>query len=68
MRDFLVTSREQGNEGAPSDNADLFEADREAAAKAKAAAEAQKAAAVPGLAGPQFEKTANAIVDEDEEL
>jgi exportin-1 len=46
LRDFLITSREQS--GSASDNADLFQEDKEA----KAAAEREQAAKVPGMLKP----------------
>ncbi|KDN52738.1 hypothetical protein K437DRAFT_277459 [Tilletiaria anomala UBC 951] len=56
VRDFLITSREQS--GRASDNADLFQEDKEA----KAAAEREQAAKIPGMLKPSQMK------DEDEEL
>lgn len=60
LRDFLITSREASNgEGQESDNQDLFQDEREAEAAKKAAAEQERAKAVPGLLKPS---------DIDEEL
>ncbi|SPO24376.1 probable CRM1 - nuclear export factor, exportin [Ustilago trichophora] len=63
LRDFLITSREMfGGQSGASDNADLFQEDKEAEAQRKAAAEREAAAKVPGMLKP------SQIKEEDEEL
>ncbi len=63
LRDFLITSREMfGSTAGATDNADLFQEDKEAEAQRKAAAEREAAAKVPGMLKP------SQITEEDEEL